>query len=75
MYVYTRSDGDTEIPFEFKLESSTGQPLYETYHGVFVNIQYLLKADMPRPLLAKNLQKTLEFIVEVKVNDPRKVLY
>jgi len=62
-------DGDTEIPFEFKLESNTGQTLYETYHGVFVNIQYLLKVDMPRPLLAKNLQKTVEFIVEIK-NSP-----
>jgi len=59
-------DGATEIPFEFKLEALTGQSLYETYHGVFVNIQYLLKADMPRPLLAKNLQKSLEFIVEVQ---------
>jgi len=58
-------DGDTEIPFEFKLEPLTGQQLYETYHGVFVNIQYLLKVDMARPLLAKNLQKTLEFIVEI----------
>jgi len=62
-------DGETEIPFEFKLEPLTGQTLYETYHGVFVNIQYLLKADMARPLLAKNLQKTLEFIVEVQ-NSP-----
>jgi len=63
-------DGDTEIPFEFKLESLTGQQLYESYHGVFVNIQYMLKVDMARPLLAKNLQKTLEFIVEIKNSAP-----
>jgi len=62
-------DGETEIPFEFKLEPLTGQTLFETYHGVFVNIQYLLKADMARPLLAKNLQKTLEFIIEIQ-NSP-----
>jgi len=62
-------DGETEIPFEFKPEPLTGQTLYETYHGVFVNIQYLLKADMTRSLLAKNLQKTLEFIVEIQ-NSP-----
>lgn len=62
-------DGDTEIPFEFQLDPITGQTLYETYHGVFVNIQYLLKVDMARPLLAKNIQKTLEFIVEVQ-NSP-----
>jgi len=66
-------DGDTEIPFEFKLESLTEQqPLYETYHGVFVNIQYLIKVDMARSLLAKNLQKTLEFIVEIKNSTPPK---
>jgi len=65
-------DGDTEIPFEFKLESNTGQTLFETYHGVFVNIQYLLKVDMPRPLLAKNLQKQVEFIVEIKNSTPPK---
>ena len=58
-------DGETPIPFEFNLEPliSTG-PLYETYHGVYVNIHYLLKADMERPLLAKNLTKTTEFILE-----------
>jgi len=58
--------GDTEIPFEFKLEAMTGQSLFETYNGVFINVQYFLRADMPRPLLAKNLQKQIEFIVEIK---------
>jgi hypothetical protein len=60
-------DGDTELPFEFPLEPLSGQQLFETYHGVFVNIQYLLRVDMPRGMLAKNLQKTVEFIVETKV--------
>ena len=32
-------DGVTEIPFEFPLESTDGNPLEETYHGVFINIQ------------------------------------
>jgi hypothetical protein len=67
-------DGDTEIPFEFKLEPLTGKTLYETYHGVFVNIQYLLRADMVRPLLAKSLQKSLEFIVEIKNSAAAKLL-
>jgi len=61
-------EGETEIPFEFTLEPLTGQTLFETYHGVFVNVQYVLRADMQRTLLAKNLQKTLEFIVEIKVS-------
>eukprot|EP01102_Stenamoeba_stenopodia_P017717 TRINITY_DN6394_c1_g1_i2.p1 TRINITY_DN6394_c1_g1~~TRINITY_DN6394_c1_g1_i2.p1 ORF type:complete len:298 (-),score=58.20 TRINITY_DN6394_c1_g1_i2:79-972(-) len=59
-------EGGIEIPFEFKLEPIAGQTLYETYHGVFVNIQYWIQCDMLRPLLAKNLQKKLEFIVETE---------
>jgi len=60
-------DGTTEIPFEFKLEPLTGQTLYETYHGVFVNIQYQLRATCVRGFMAKTLEKSVEFIVEVKV--------
>jgi hypothetical protein len=58
-------DGVTELPFEFLLEPLQGQQLYDTYHGVFVNIQYSLRCDMKRGILAKDVQKTLEFIVEV----------
>jgi hypothetical protein len=61
--------GETEIPFEFKLEPLTGQTLYETFQGVFVNIRYLIRADMPRPLLAKSLQQEVQFIVEIQ-NSP-----
>ena len=35
-------DGKTEIPFEFPLKPKPGVQLYETYHGVFVNIQVQL---------------------------------
>jgi len=59
-------DGTTEIPFEFKLEPLAGQKLYETYHGVFVNIQYQLRATCVRGFMAKMMEKTVEFIVEVK---------
>ncbi|PRP75088.1 hypothetical protein PROFUN_03924 [Planoprotostelium fungivorum] len=58
--------GDTEIPFEFKLEAMTGNTLYETYNGVFINIQYYIRADLQRGMLAKNLQKQVEFVVEIK---------
>jgi len=56
----------TEIPFQFQLDPPSAQQLYETYHGVFVNITYMLRVDMIRGMLAKNLQKSSEFIVEVK---------
>ena len=56
--------GTTEIPFEMPLRAKTGKKLYETYHGVFVNVMYTLRADMKRPLLNKDMQKVSEFIVE-----------
>jgi hypothetical protein len=31
--------GKTEVPFEFPLLVKGSKVLYETYHGVFVNIQ------------------------------------
>ncbi|XP_071807035.1 vacuolar protein sorting-associated protein 26C-like [Asterias amurensis] len=58
--------GKTEIPFELPLKPKVNKSLYETYHGVFVNIQYTIKGEMKRPLLAKDLTKSLEFIVEYK---------
>lgn len=57
-------DGTTELPFEFPLQAVAGETLFETYHGVFVNIQYSLRCDMQRGVLAKNLAKALEFMVE-----------
>jgi len=48
------------------LEPLAGQQLFETYHGVFVNVQYNLRVECLRGMLAKNLQKQVEFIVEVK---------
>uniref|UniRef100_A0A6B2LC96 Vacuolar protein sorting-associated protein 26C n=1 Tax=Arcella intermedia TaxID=1963864 RepID=A0A6B2LC96_9EUKA len=58
-------DGLTEIPFEFELKGLDGQELYETYHGVYVNIAYSLKADLIRKFIGKNLTKTVEFLVEL----------
>ncbi|XP_012586357.1 PREDICTED: Down syndrome critical region protein 3 [Condylura cristata] len=55
--------GKTEIPFEFPLHVKGNKVLYETYHGVFVNIQYTVRCDVRRSLLAKDLTKTCEFIV------------
>lgn len=58
-------DGNTEIPFEFELKPLEGQDLYETYHGVYVNVTYILKAELIRKFIGKNLARTLEFIVEL----------
>jgi len=57
-------NGVNEFPFEVDLKPLEGQELFETYHGVYVNITYSLKVDVVRKFFGKNLQKTLEFIVE-----------
>lgn len=51
-------------PFEFDLKALEGQELHETYHGVYVNVTYMLKADIIRKWVGKDLNKSLEFIVE-----------
>ncbi|XP_041373081.1 vacuolar protein sorting-associated protein 26C-like isoform X2 [Gigantopelta aegis] len=58
--------GKTEIPFELPLRPKAGKSLYETYHGVFVSIQYCIRVEIKRSLLNKDLQKQCEFIVENK---------
>lgn len=46
------------------LKPRGSKSLYETYHGVFVNIQYVIKCDIKRSFLAKDVSKSLEFMVE-----------
>ncbi|XP_044017055.1 vacuolar protein sorting-associated protein 26C isoform X2 [Aphidius gifuensis] len=58
--------GKTEIPFELPLIPRGSKILYESYHGVFVNIQYVIKCDIKRNFLAKDVCKTFEFMVEDK---------
>jgi len=56
--------GTTEIPFQIPLKGNGTTPLYETYHGVFVNIAYTLRADMKRNFVKKDVTTSLEFMVE-----------
>jgi len=44
--------GTTEIPFEMPLRAKGNRQLYETYHGVFVNIQvFLIRFSSCQPVL------------------------
>ncbi|CAF1046142.1 unnamed protein product [Rotaria sordida] len=54
----------TEIPFQVQLKGRPNKPLYETYHGVFVNIQYFLRVDVKRTFLSKDMSKQIEFNIE-----------
>eukprot|EP01123_Difflugia_compressa_P003725 TRINITY_DN15023_c0_g1_i1.p1 TRINITY_DN15023_c0_g1~~TRINITY_DN15023_c0_g1_i1.p1 ORF type:complete len:254 (-),score=55.94 TRINITY_DN15023_c0_g1_i1:111-788(-) len=58
-------DGTAEYPFEFDLQPLEGQELFETYHGVYVNVTYSLKSELIRKYLGKNLTRQIEFIVEL----------
>lgn len=65
--------GQFEIPFEIPLKPRPGQTTYETYHGVFVNIQYVLRCEMKRGAFSKAVTKSIEFIVEAsKTNETGK---
>jgi hypothetical protein len=61
--------GVVEIPFEFKMEpNGASKKLFETYHGVYVNVQYCVRCEMRRGMLSKDLVKTVEFIVQYPVS-------
>ncbi|CAE1325312.1 Down syndrome critical region protein 3 homolog,Down syndrome critical region protein 3 [Acanthosepion pharaonis] len=65
--------GKTKLPFEIPLKPKMYRILYETYHGVYVSIQYIIKAEVKRSLLSKDLQKNCEFIVEYKEQEEHAV--
>ncbi|XP_023028089.1 vacuolar protein sorting-associated protein 26C isoform X2 [Leptinotarsa decemlineata] len=58
--------GTTEIPFEIPLKPKSNRVLYETYHGVYVNIGYSLRCDIKRSFLSKDLQKSQQFLVQYR---------
>lgn len=61
-------NGLTEIPFEIPLAACRNRQIYETFHGVYVNIRYKLKGDIRRGFLGKNESTEIEFIVELPVS-------
>eukprot|EP00742_Colponemidia_sp_Colp-10_P003348 GILJ01003565.1.p1 GENE.GILJ01003565.1~~GILJ01003565.1.p1 ORF type:complete len:306 (-),score=33.44 GILJ01003565.1:115-1032(-) len=59
-------EGLTEYPFEFVLRPLSGQTLYETYNGVYITIQYQVRAEsVIKAFLTTTLKKTVEIIVEI----------
>ncbi|XP_063708612.1 vacuolar protein sorting-associated protein 26C [Culicoides brevitarsis] len=59
------TQGTTEYEFEFQLNCvKEPRVLYETYHGVFVNIVYMLKAEIRRSFLSKPVTKQQQFIIQ-----------
>lgn len=62
------SEGSHELDFEFEVKASEGEKLLESYHGVYINVQYVITVETRRGMLAKNLKRSVEFIVEVTKN-------
>jgi hypothetical protein len=60
------SPGMNEYDFEFHLKPKGADPLYETYHGVFISITYFIKADVKRKFLAKDIQTKCQFFIQSK---------
>lgn len=60
--------GRTQLEFDFPLNPKTNKFLYETFHGINIIIQYMLKCDIKRSLLAKDVLKSQEFLVHSKVS-------
>eukprot|EP00483_Globobulimina_turgida_P003902 UN03910 len=56
----------TELPFEFDLKPRKNNRIFETYHGVYINVQYIITVEMFRSMLSKNIKKSMEFIVKTK---------
>ncbi|RHY30317.1 hypothetical protein DYB32_004412, partial [Aphanomyces invadans] len=62
--------GISKFPFEFELHAvDAKQGLVETYHGVYVSVKYEIICDCARGIMKKTLHRTLEFIVEVPLQN------
>mmetsp|Transcript_419 Transcript_419/g.697 ORF Transcript_419/g.697 Transcript_419/m.697 type:complete len:313 (+) Transcript_419:263-1201(+) len=57
--------GKHTYPFSFKLQAVEGMQLFDTYHGVYINVQYEISTLMKRGMMKKDLSKSMEFYVEV----------
>lgn len=56
--------GVTQVPFEVALSARHSRPLYETYHGLYVSVQYTVTCELRRGVLAKDVCAQMEFMVE-----------
>lgn len=60
--------GEFEIPFEFIIEPIAGERLVESYHGVYVNVQYTVSVELKRSgMFARPLTADVELLVHTPV--------
>jgi hypothetical protein len=58
--------GSTPFPFEFVLRAVPGQQLFDTYHGVYINIQYTVNVSLQRGMMQRPLTKQKEILIEMQ---------
>ena len=59
------------IPFNMGLDNSTTNELFETYHGVNINIQYKLNGEIKRGGLSKKIATSpVEIFLESRPETP-----
>lgn len=59
--------GFSELAFEFPLTcAKEPKILYETYHGIFIKINYMIKCEIKRSFLAKTVQNSQQFVIQYK---------
>ncbi|CAN0332710.1 unnamed protein product [Pylaiella littoralis] len=63
-------EGQTEIPFEAEIKGIDGMPLLNSYSGVYLSIGYHISAKIERGLMRNDLDKKIEFMVEVPGETP-----
>mmetsp|Transcript_14091 Transcript_14091/g.15543 ORF Transcript_14091/g.15543 Transcript_14091/m.15543 type:complete len:307 (+) Transcript_14091:55-975(+) len=55
----------TSIGFEIPLKAySSENPLFETYHGVYISVSYEIRVDVAKTMLGKSLRASERFIVQ-----------
>lgn len=65
-------NGTTEIPFEFPLVAEQTAKLYETYHGVYVNVHYTIDVEIKRSFPSRDMEASTEFLVQIPPEASRK---
>lgn len=62
------AQGFTELAFEFPIVACVKEQktLFETYHGIFININYMIKCEIRRNFLTKSVHKTQQFVIQYK---------
>ena len=62
-------EGLTEVPFEFQLPAkpvtNATKNFYESYHGVYISVCYVILVECERGIMSRPLHREMEFVMEI----------